>query len=278
LLQSNIESARREIGKNTEFMRKEITKAQEAIQGKTEPEWSEFEEDKYKPERYSHSSRIIKGRPYIITETTKVVGGQRFPAYLVVYGPKQKDGEWKEIKGDLYGAFEHLPSAIQAAEQHAGIHKNTRRNGFSGKEAREEVLEAFYQHSRVSPRAVDHGIVNPAFYVYKDQDAYENEAQPAGPYGIDDENAWNTVQPGNVVEVFIDNPEYSEAAWSEKDSLAVLVEGVPPDLKNSLARYEEEQYGRAERSHRGNPQRRKRDKSNGKSKKSRHDEDYRQPR
>jgi hypothetical protein len=258
LIQANVESARREIDKNTAFMRKELAKAQEAIQGKTEPEWSEFEPDEYKPERYSHSNRIIKGRPYIITETTKVVGGQQFPAYLVLYGPKRKGGNWGEIKGDLYGAFEHLPLAIQAAERHSGIRKNTRRNGFGGKDTRTEVLEAFYQHSRISRRAVDKGIVGLEFYVYEDQAAYEDAEPPTGPHHPNDMSEWVKVKPGNVVEVFITYPSHTEATLSDRDSLAVLVEGVPPDLKDSLARYEEEQYGRAERSHKGNRRRRKR--------------------
>ena len=397
LLQANIESARREIDKSTDSLRKELAKAQEAIQGKTEPEWSEFEPDEDKPERYSHSNRIIKGRPYIITETTKSVGGQSFPAYLVLYGPKRKGGKWGEIKGDLYGAFEHLPLALQAAERHSGIRKNARktkngagsnletletiggefqsrtsqnriprkrgdryvvykeskldsdwphkpgdpidfsalirfrsawypdndyglhdaahharlknkdkkgpyriaeyrdhrlydygswsdakrnhpdafgylfdvaknkkrnkrRNGFGGKEARSEVLEAFYEHSRVSPKAVNKGIVELVFYVHKDRDAYEDAEPPTGPYHMNDMSEWVKVKPGSVVEVFIFDPNDPEATLSDKDSLTVLVEGISPDLKDSFDRYEEEQYGRAERSHRGNRRRRRKRK------------------
>lgn len=260
LLQANIESARREIDKSTDALRKELAKAQEAIQGKTEPEWSEFEPDEDKPERYSHSNRIIKGRPYIITETTKIVGGQSFPAYLVLYGPKRKGGKWGEIKGDLYGAFEHLPLAVQAAERHSGIRKNTRRNGFGGKEARSEVLEAFYEHSRISPKAVNRGIVELVFYVHKDRDAYEDAEPPTGPHHMNDMSEWVKVKPGSVVEVFVFDPNDPEAPLSDKDSLTVLVEGIPPNLKSSFDRYEEEQYGRAERSHKGNRRRRRKRK------------------
>lgn len=258
LLKANIESARKEIDKSTDALRKELAKAQEAIQGKTEPEWSEFEPDEDKPERYSHSNRIIKGRPYIITETTKVVGGQSFPAYLVLYGPKRKGGNWGEIKGDLYGAFEHLPLAIQAAERHSGIRKNTRRNGFGGKDARAEVLDTFYDHSRISPKTVNKGFLDLFFFVFPDRDAYEDADEPTGPHHMDDMSEWVKVKPGNVVEVFVSDPNDPDAEISEKDTLAILVEGMTHDLKDSLARYEEEQYGRAERSHKGNRRRRNR--------------------
>lgn len=132
------------------------------------------------------------------------------------------------------------------------------RNGFGGKDARTEVLETFYQHSRISRKAVDKGIVGLVFYVYEDQAAYEDAEPPTGPHQTNDMSEWVKVKPGNVVEVFVFDPSDSEATLSDKDSLAVLVEGVPPDLKDSLARYEEEQYGRAERSHKGNRRRRKR--------------------
>tara|TARA_R110000751_G_scaffold265895_1_gene364993 strand:- start:874 stop:1806 length:933 start_codon:yes stop_codon:yes gene_type:complete len=252
LIQANIESARLEIDKTTAALRRDLANAQEAIQGKTEVEWSEFEKDEYKPERYSHSNRIIKGRPYIITETTKSVGGQSFPAYLVLYGPKKKGGKWGKIKGDLYGAFEHLPLATQAAEKHSGIRKNTRRNAFGGKEARSEVLDSFYEHSRISPKAVNKGIVGLVFYVYKSQKAYEDAAAPTGPHDMDDMSEWAKVNPGKVVEVFVYDPNDDDSPLSEKDMLTVLVEGVPADTKASLTRYREEQYGRAERSHKSN--------------------------
>lgn len=132
------------------------------------------------------------------------------------------------------------------------------RNGFGGKDTRAEVLDTFYDHSRISPKTVNKGFLDLFFFVFPDRDAYEDADEPTGPHHMDDMSEWVKVKPGNVVEVFVSDPNDPDAEISEKDTLAILVEGMTHDLKDSLARYEEEQYGRAERSHKGNRRRRNR--------------------
>jgi hypothetical protein len=162
------------------------------------------------------------------------------------------------------GTYTSIREGKKAAEIHAGIaetprksrkgqkNQKARRNG--GADYREEVLDAFFQHSRVSRKAVDQGVFSLAAFLYEDEEAYEDRAKPQGPFDVNDEQFWGQVYPGQVVEVYVYDPKDEDAVLAEADVLGIQVTGRKDQEKQMVARYEDEQYGRADRSHRANRQ------------------------
>ena len=69
-----VTAAQQEVQATSEAFGRELAKAQEAIQGKTEPKWSDWESSETDDGTF-HSGRIMKGRPYVMTAVERTIGG-----------------------------------------------------------------------------------------------------------------------------------------------------------------------------------------------------------
>ena len=121
-----------------------------------------------------------------------------------------------------------------------------------GSDYRKEVLNAFFEHSRISPEALRQGIVDLTFYVYDDRDDYEDAERPTGPFDLKNSAFWARLRPGNVVEVFIRDPDDEDAELADADSMVLEVTGDLGAERAAAEAHEDTEYGKAARSHKGN--------------------------
>jgi len=188
-------------------------------------------------------------------EYTRNINGNR---YVVWDNPENDGPSVSASRGNKYWAvgddYSSVTAAKKAAEKDAKStkpRKNTSQKS-SGTTYREEVLDAFFDHSRISPGAVKSGALGLVGYVYQDKQAYEDAEAPDGPFDLKTSAFWARIRPGYVVEIFVYDPSDENAELSDKDMLAVEVTGTTRKDRASIRDYEDDQYGRQSRSHKGN--------------------------
>lgn len=212
-------------------------KVKEAIEGKTDPEWKQVNE--------GYMTRSIGGR-----------------FYEIAYSGDEGASVWQDSRR-LSGPDENenwtTPTAAKKYVDRIAQSRNNSGLSAAAKKYRDDVVETFHSHARVSPNAVKSGSVALYGTVFEDKEAYESgESDPlTPPTPIDSPDLWDSTFPGCVIEVVAMDPENKDAELSDSDIVPVEIVGMKAaDLffaeQSEVKAHEEAEYGKAERSHRTN--------------------------
>ena len=211
-------------------------KVKEAIEGKTEPEWNQVND--------GYMTRFIGGRFYEIQYDAE--GASVWQDNQRLSGPDENEN-WTTVN-----AAKKYVERITKSRNNSGL-------SAAAKKYRDDVVETFHSHARVSPNAVKSGSVALYGVVFEDKEAYENgESDPlTPPMPIDSPDLWDSTFPGCVIEVVAMDPENKDAELSDSDIVPVEIVGMKSaDLffaeQGEVKAHEEMEYGKAERSHRAN--------------------------
>lgn len=142
--------------------------------------------------------------------------------------------------------------AIEARTGKGRARRNPAKITPQGQSFREEVMDAFFQNSRISEQSVERGIFTLTFDVYESLDSYEAGTPLSQGHRMDEPEIWETLEPGNIVEVFVQDPKDPNAKLSEKDIVTIELTGESPEEAALVAQHAAAEHGKAERSHRTN--------------------------
>jgi len=189
--------------------------------GPTDPKWKRHPIDPEELDEYPLSesrSRVIKGNMFLMHTRDTSDGylldafpGKEVGGHFVRLSPSARSDRWPTVQA-AEAAAENKEILMKALKQHDKL--ISANPGPDSVEAayRQEILDAFFQNSKIDKDQVINGDVSLEIILYPSLSAYEEEKAPINErsFSIDDIGELSKIKPGMVADVHAFDAEESE--------------------------------------------------------------------
>lgn len=224
-LEQTKEKGKAALERGSQKLKEKMVLADEFLQrmkdGPTDPKWKRHPIDPEELDEYPLSesrSRVIKGNMFLIHTRDMSDGylldafpGKEVGGHFVRLSPSARTDRWPTVQA-AEAAAENKELLMKALKQHDKM--ISANPGPDSVEAayRQEILDAFFQNSKIDKDQVINGDVSLEIILYPSLSAYEEEKAPINErsFSIDDIGELSKIKPGMVADVHAFDAEESE--------------------------------------------------------------------